>query len=190
MNKKALLAIAAGLGLMIYKGKEIRSYISMTGAGWDNLHDDVKERAKKVVAEANKHFKKVGLSVGIFEGWRSEDRQREVMGDGASQVKEYRNSYHVWGLAVDFVFIDQFGQWTWEPVKNEEKAWYEYVTQIFTGDANEQAWNELGAIIKKHGFEWGGDWSSFRDAPHAQLTIHGRTRNLIAQYGDPLNFIG
>ncbi|MDR0269027.1 M15 family metallopeptidase [Paenibacillus sp.] len=23
---------------------------------------------------------------------------------------------------------------------------------------------------KKHGFEWGGDWSGFKDCPHFQMT--------------------
>jgi len=188
MNKKLLtLGMMAG-AFMIYKGKEIRSSLSMTGAGWDNLHPTVKQRAKNVIKKANKEFKKTGLSIGIFEGWRTEARQREVMGSGSSWVKDYRNSYHPWGLAVDFVFLDQFGQWTWEPIKDNDAAWYEYVTQIFTGDANAQAWDKLGDIIKAEGFEWGGDWKN-RDAPHAQVTEFGTTRDMIAQYGEPDNLI-
>ena len=188
MNK-TLLTLAAGIGAMvIYKGKDIRSSLSMTGDGWNNLHPEVKRRAKNVIKEANAHFKKTGLSVGMFEGWRTEARQLEVMGGGASDVKNYLNSYHPWGLAVDFVFLDQFGRWTWEPIKDNDPAWYEYVTQVFTGDANAQAWDELGDIIKSNGFEWGGDWRNLKDKPHAQYTKEGRTRDMIAAFGEPENY--
>ena len=184
MNKKILLA---GLGaLLIYKGKDLFSSNTISGEGWDNLHPEVKARAKAVIKEANKHFKPYGLSVGVFEGVRSIDKQQQEMRQGDSFIKDALRSYHVWGLAVDFVFIDVKGNWTWEPITNKDTAWYEYVTNYFTGDGNRQAWNELGAIIKKQGFEWGGDWRNF-DGPHAQLTTFGRSRDLIAQYGEPEN---
>ena len=186
MSKQLLTLGAMAGAYMMYKGKEIKSAVSMMGAGWDNLNPEVQRRAKNVIKQASKEFKKTGLSVGIFEGWRTEARQREVMGKGSSWVKDYRSSYHVWGLAVDFVFIDPLGRWTWEPIKDNDPAWFEYVTQIFTGDANAQAWQTLGDIIKSNGFEWGGDWKS-KDKPHAQYTQTGSTKDMIAQFGEPEN---
>ncbi|GAA0449393.1 MAG: M15 family metallopeptidase [Bacillota bacterium] len=31
-------------------------------------------------------------------------------------------------------------------------------------------WKRVAAIGKSLGFEWGGDWSSFKDYPHLQMT--------------------
>ena len=164
----------------IWKGRELRAQLSMTGAGWDELHPEVKRRAAAVLQDANKLFKPQGLSVGIFEGKRTIARQLEVMGSGNSFLNDALRSYHVWGLAVDFVFLDRLGRWTWEPFGKDERAWYD----IFSSDPNRDAWEKLGAIIKKHGFEWGGDWQNF-DGPHAQWTGAGRSRELIAKYNDP-----
>lgn len=32
-------------------------------------------------------------------------------------------------------------------------------------------WALYGKVAKKHGFEWGGDWASFPDRPHIQMTF-------------------
>lgn len=38
----------------------------------------------------------------------------------------------------------------------------------FTGAAPE--WHKIAVIFKKHGFEWAGDWKTFREMPHFQMT--------------------
>ncbi len=35
--------------------------------------------------------------------------------------------------------------------------------------ADDNPWDEIGAIGKSLGLEWGGDWTGFRDRPHFQL---------------------
>lgn len=173
VNRALLAAGAVGLGVLLYKGRDIVSRESLSGEGWDNLHPEVKRRANLVLQDAAEEFKGTGLTVGVFEGWRSVDRQREVMGDGNSWVSNALNSYHPWGLAVDFVFRNKSG-WTWEPTDVEA--------------ANMALWKRLGAIIKKHGFEWGGDWDSF-DGPHAQYTGAGKPHQLQTMFSDPRGFI-
>ena len=32
-------------------------------------------------------------------------------------------------------------------------------------------WMECVAIFKKYGWEWGGDWTKFKDLPHFQKTL-------------------
>jgi len=178
------MASAALTGLYLWKGKNLRSQLSMTGDGWNNLDPEVKQRAEYILHDANKAFKPVGLSVGIFEGWRTIERQLEVINKGSSFVDNALRSYHPWGLAVDFVFINRIGGWTWEPFPKNECAWYD----VFCTDPNREAWNTLGGIIKSHGMEWGGDWDNF-DGPHAQYTGYGRSTNLISEFKEPDNFI-
>lgn len=161
-------------GLALWKGRDIRAQIAMTGDGWDKLHPEVKARALRVIEKANREFEKDGLRVGLFEGWRDVSEQLKKMQSGNSGVKNPLHSYHPWGLAVDLVFLKGPGAWTWEP----------------TGDPirDRILWERLGAIIKAEGFEWGGDWSSMFDGPHAQLPIE-RSPQLVAKYGEPGGFI-
>lgn len=161
----------------LWQAQNIRAAMTKLGKGWTNLHPEVKRRAELVIRDANKEFEKDGLKIGAFEGWRTIPRQLSLMSGGTSWVGDPLSSYHPWGLAVDFVFINKLGLWTWTP--NYECGWWNPFCDT--------PWERLGAIIKKHGFEWGGDWKNF-DGPHAQLPIR-RTSQLKVMYNGPSDFI-
>jgi peptidoglycan L-alanyl-D-glutamate endopeptidase CwlK len=59
-------------------------------------------------------------------------------------------SYHNFGLAFDIVPIDAIGKADW--------------------DTSHPAWATAEEIGKSLGLEWGGDWTSFKDLPHFQLS--------------------
>lgn len=176
--KWAALAALTLVLMAMANGKKIRAELSKMGEGWSRLHPDVKARALAVLEEANAHFSAKGLQVGIFEGWRDVSEQLDRMASGASTVRDPLRSYHPWGLAVDFVFLKGPGLWTWDPDNLGEGA----------NQRHSQSWQELGEIIRRHGFEWGGDWVSLFDGPHAQLPAM-RTSALVAQYDKPEEFI-
>lgn len=65
-------------------------------------------------------------------------------------------SYHNYGLAIDIVLlIGNAASWD---TKSD-----------FDGDGKSD-WQEVVAIFKRHGWEWGGDWK-FTDMPHFQKTL-------------------
>lgn len=65
-------------------------------------------------------------------------------------------SYHNYGLAVDIVLlVGKAASWD---TKSD-----------FDGDGKSD-WQEVVAIFKRHGWEWGGDWK-FTDMPHFQKTL-------------------
>ena len=166
-----IAAVAAALGAAVLVMRaDLRRLLSTIGPKWANLHPDVQTRALEVLAIANDHFRDQGLRVGIFDGWRPESDQTKHIESGVSFVSSARRSYHVWGLAVDFVFIDAAGNWTWLPNPNNPAD----------RGYRDSRWFELGAIIEGAGFEWGGRWSQF-DGPHAQLPVR-RTATLIAEH--------
>lgn len=68
------------------------------------------------------------------------------------------SSYHNYGLAVDFCLIVDGKDVSWDMVKD------------YDGDKVAD-WMEVVGIFKKHGWEWGGDWKSFKDYPHFQKTF-------------------
>lgn len=74
---------------------------------------------------------KAGLRVEVFEAYRSPQRQEHLYHSGrlrpgavVTRAKQWE-SWHNYGLAVDIVFKDEKGQWTWE-------GEWSKVTKIFT----------------------------------------------------------
>lgn len=71
-------------------------------------------------------------------------------------------SIHNYGLAFDIVLLyDNDGDG-----KFEEASW----SMIRDFDKDSKAdWMEIVNYFKSKGWEWGGDWKSFKDNPHFQL---------------------
>ncbi len=68
-------------------------------------------------------------------------------------------SYHNYGLAIDVVEI-----------KSGKAIW------------NQTDWKPIVAIAKQLGFKWGGDWKSFKDLPHFQITFGKTASQLLEIY--------
>ena len=72
-------------------------------------------------------------------------------------------SYHNYGMAIDIVLlVDKDKNGTFETASWDVKT-------DFDGDGKSD-WQEVVAIFKRYGYEWGGDWK-FNDAPHFQKTF-------------------
>lgn len=76
-------------------------------------------------------------------------------------------SFHNYGLALDIVLI----------IDGKEASWD--MKGDFDGD-HIADWMEVVKIFKAHGWEWGGDWRSFKDYPHFQKTF-GYTESQLLQ---------
>ena len=106
----------------------------------DGVHPDLVSVVKRAIQISEQDF-----SVG--EGLRSLSRQRELVNTGKSTTM---NSRHLTGHAVDLFPYPL--SWDWN-----------YFYPI--ADAMKQAAKELDVDL-----EWGGDWKSFPDGPHFQLS--------------------
>lgn len=83
-------------------------------------------------------------------------------------------SYHNYGLAVDIVLVvDKDGNGSFETA-----SWH--VKTDFDGDGKSD-WQEVVAIFKRYGWEWGGDWK-FYDAPHFQKTFGKSINELLSAF--------
>ena len=165
--------LAAGGALAIIAARQrLRAVLSRLGPKWTNLHPDVRTRAELVLIDANAEFETDGLAVGVHQGWRTIDQQQKEIAEGDSFVSHALRSFHPWGLAVDFVFIDKAGRWTWLPDPANAKN-REFV---------DPRWHRLGAIIERHGFKWGGRFRTVFDGPHAELGLE-KTNTLISRFG-------
>lgn len=122
------------------------------------LNPVVKEKTNQLVQQAAKK----GITVVITDGFRSAADQdqlykkgRAVSGSIVTNAKG-GESYHNYGLAVDFALKTSSGQVIWDMEydgnKNSKPDWYEVVD-----------------LAKNLGFTWGGDWVKFKDYPHLQM---------------------
>lgn len=102
---------------------------------------------------------------------RTDKEQNELYAQGRTTPgKKVTNakggqSYHNYGLAFDICLIINGKTASWDTVKD------------FDGDKVSD-WHEVVTIVKKYGWEWGGDWKQFKDAPHFQKTFGKTTAEL------------
>ena len=83
------------------------------------------------------------------------------------------SSFHNYGLAIDFCLILDGKDVSWDTLKD------------YDGDKVSD-WMEAVAIFKSRGWEWGGDWAKFRDAPHFQKTFKKTTAELKKLMGSDI----
>lgn len=94
----------------------------------------------------------------VLEGLRSIERQKQLFAAGKSKTM---NSRHITGHAVDLAPYPINGDFDSDGILNIED-WDAYHP---IARAMKKAAAELGVSI-----EWGGDWKSFPDGPHYQLS--------------------
>lgn len=124
------------------------------------LNPIVNERKDTLIQKAaNKN-----ISVVITEGIRSFKKQDELYQQGRTTKgnivtnTKAGESYHNYGLAFDYALLDSKGNIIWDT--------------SYDGNGNGKSdWFEVAEIGKKLGFDWGGDWISFKDYPHLQMTF-------------------
>ena len=138
---------------------------------------------QKKVVKLQKECLKAGIKIKIGECVRTETEQNALYAKGRTApgsivTNAKGNSYssmHQWGVAFDFFLdmdVDKDG-------KKSDDA-FNNATKLF---------NKVGAIGKKLGLEWGGDWKSIKDLPHFQLPYWGSTATqLKKKYGTPEKF--
>ena len=108
----------------------------------EGVHPDLVRVVKRAAATSS-------LDFTVLEGLRTLDRQRQLMGLGATKTM---NSRHLTGHAVDLApMVGGTVRWDWP------------------------LYHQLAAIVKSAAkaenvpVQWGGDWRTFKDGPHWEL---------------------
>jgi peptidoglycan L-alanyl-D-glutamate endopeptidase CwlK len=109
----------------------------------NGVHPDLVNVVKKAISISEIDFT-------VTEGLRTVERQKQLVAKGASQTM---NSRHITGHAVDLgALVDGKLSWDWK-----------YYFKL--AEAMKKAALELSIDL-----EWGGDWITFKDGPHFQLS--------------------
>lgn len=137
--------------------------------GIEHLHPQVREIAERLQVECARN----GLKIKITDTWRTKAEQDALYAQGRTKPGvivtgvRYPWSNHNWGVAFDFC-------------RDDGKKIYENSDGFF---------EKVGAIGKKLGLYWGGDWPTFKDRPHFESKKPEHlTENLVKKYSNPENF--
>lgn len=133
----------------------------------NGLHPIVEEKQDELMERANQK----GIPILISDGFRSIEEQNNLYEQGRSKpgkiVTNARGgeSLHNFGLAIDFALLNKDGIAIWD-------------MEYDGNQNNKQDWLEVVDLAKELGFEWGGDWTAFKDYPHLQMDFGISLREL------------
>lgn len=117
-------------------------------------HPILRDKLKKEYIECNNLLPK-GVRLRFSHVYRSFEEQEDLF-NKKPKVTNARGgqSIHNYGLAFDYVILlDKDNNGTFESIDwNISSEWHRIVINYF----------------KEKGYEWGGDWKSFKDYPHFQ----------------------
>lgn len=106
-----------------------------------------------------------GIPIVIVQGLRTIAEQDTLYAQGRSKPGQIVTnakggySFHNFGVAVDFALLMPDGKSvSWDMSRD--------------GNGDRKAdWMQVAQIGKELGFKWGGDWTSFKDYPHFEMTF-------------------
>ena len=112
-------------------------------ANLQGVHPDLVKVVQRAIQITEQDFT-------VIEGLRDIKRQEELLRKGATQTM---NSRHLTGHAVDVApWVNGQISWDWKYYPEMAKAMKDAAKEL------------------KVDLEWGGNWKSFKDGPHFQLT--------------------
>lgn len=140
------------------------------------LHPSVRNEITQIIKECDKAL--TGRAkVRISQGLRTFAEQ-DALYNQKPKVTNAKGgqSIHNYGFAVDIVFIIDGKVASW----NTKTDW----------DGDKKAdWMECVEIFKKHGWNWGGDWKSFKDLPHFDKKGFSDWKQLINKKKDAQGYV-
>ncbi|GGG08367.1 M15 family metallopeptidase [Paenibacillus abyssi] len=167
-----LLMVWAVMAAVIWRGIEalewsIPESVIEPAPPVTELHPTVLAKKNELVAET----RKIGITIMITDGFRSHEEQNIIYEQGRTAIGQIvtnargGESYHNYGLAIDFALRLADGSVIWDLEHD--------------GNGNGKSdWMEVVGIAKGLGFTWGGDWDRFPDYPHLQMDFGYSIREL------------
>lgn len=138
----------------------------------EKLHPKLRNEVKSIYSEILER----NVSIRFTDTLRTFEEQTELYAQGRSKKGKIvthakaGESYHNYGLALDFCLLLNDGK---------EVSWNR--TMDMDNDTQKD-WDEVVAVFKHYGWEWGGDWNNFKDYPHFQKSFGISTADLFKRY--------
>ena len=125
-----------------------------------SLNKKALAKLEPFVTAAEQAMEKHGVKVEVISGLRSWAAQAALFAQGRTKpghiVTKARpgSSWHNYGLAID---LGLFSNGVYLDEVDPKRA--------------DRLYQEIGSIAAKHGIEWAGNWKSFTETPHFQVTF-------------------
>jgi len=125
-----------------------------------SLNKKALAKLEPFVTAAEQAMEKHGVKVEVISGLRSWAAQAALFAQGRTKpgriVTKARpgSSWHNYGLAID---LGLFSNGVYLDEVDPKRA--------------DRLYQEIGTIAAKHGIEWAGNWKSFTETPHFQVTF-------------------
>jgi len=141
------------------------------------LHPKRREEVKSILEAAEAKFP-ANMAIRIVQGLRTFAEQ-DALYKQRPKVTNAKGgqSLHNYGLAIDFAILhdkDNNGSF-------EELSWD---TAIDFDKDGKVDWQEVVSEFVKAGWEWGGNWRTFKDLPHCQKTNGYTWQQLLVKYNN------
>ena len=135
-----------------------------------NVHPTARLLFRRVLEE----LVSLGYNPVVVEVYRSPTRQRALYAQGRtdkqllakgytqSEIQQYRNAGYTADKRVVSYTLDSMHS----KGRAMDIAWL--IDGTVTYNAPSSWWDMYGAIARKHGLIWGGDWRTLKDKPHVE----------------------
>lgn len=138
-------------------------------------HPKLRDELEDLIENINTNILTGQSKVRLAYTLRTWTEQDELYAQGRTKPgKKVTNakggdSMHNYGLAVDIVLIIDGKDASWDTKKDWDKD-------------KQSDWMEIVSEFKKKGWEWGGDWVSFKDMPHFEKSFGLSIKKLKEKY--------
>lgn len=138
------------------------------------LHPKLRDEAVQIYSEISNQLTKRAMCRFTFT-LRTFAEQSAIYAQGRTKPgsivtkAKAGQSLHNYGLAVDIAMIIDGKTASWDTRTD------------WDGDGTSD-WMECVKVFKKYGWEWGGDWKSFKDLPHFQKTFGYTWQQLLLKH--------
>jgi len=124
----------------------------------DSLHPLIREEVRRLVNYVNEKVLTGNVKMLVSQGLRTFEEQDTLYAKKPKVTNaKGGQSIHNYGLAFDFCLV------------NGKTAIWD-IAKDFDNDKVAD-WKEVADVFKSAGYTWGGDFRSFKDAPHFEKTF-------------------
>ena len=156
----------------------------MASRSLDKLTADMKEKAESVLKASHN----IELDILIYCTLRPLDEQARLYRQSRSwgTIKEKITKYRQRGFGFLADVLERVGPQTGQHVTNAGpgESFHNFGLAfdavplsggkpIWNYLSGKHAWEAYGGCVRQAGLEWAGDWTTFREYPHAQLGTGG-----------------
>ena len=116
---------------------------------WQQIHPNLQQRVLAIHEVMRRQY---GYQMVLVEGYRSPERQAELIKRGNATRAGAWQSCHQYGMAADSA-----------PIRDGQLQW------DMSDEWTRRGYQLYGALARQAGLEWGGDWLSLKDFVHVEL---------------------